>query len=54
MNIKIVDTNEECRCNCKGHGEDCKNGAWIYYDLRIENEEKFNGLGCFVIRWWVI
>jgi hypothetical protein len=49
--IKIISTNEKCCCNCKGHGEDCKKGAWIYCDLRIENEEMFNGdcgetLGC--------
>jgi hypothetical protein len=51
MEIKIIETNTECCCNCKGHGKDCEKGAWIYCDLRHENEELFNGdcgetLGC--------
>jgi len=51
MEIEIIKTNENCCCRCEGHGEECEKGAWIYCDLRRDNDEKFEAdcgenLGC--------
>lgn len=50
--FKIIETKVESCANCKGDGEDCKDGgAWIYCKTRADNDEQFDGdcgetLGC--------
>ena len=47
--FKIIETNENCCANCKGVNTD--GFAWIYCEVRKDNDEKFEGdcgetLGC--------
>ena len=49
--FNVIHSVDNSCCKCNGHGKECEKFAWIYCDLRIENEEKFNGdcgenLGC--------
>jgi hypothetical protein len=41
--FSLVETNVDCCASCTGIGEECKKGfAWIYCDIRANNDDEFN------------